>query len=68
MGLKRWATHQLQLGDLTALGRVAKGQHVDDPDRLARLRKRDFVSGSIDLPRITFTGRIALLIRRLIMS
>lgn len=65
MGIRRWATRNLQSGDLTALRRVAKWQHVDDPDRLARLRKRNFLTGSVDRPRVTIRGRVALLMKQL---
>ena len=66
MGIRRWATRHLQMGDLTTLKGVAKGQLVYDQHRLARLRERGFLTSSNDdSPRITITGRIALAAKRL---
>ena len=66
MRLRRWATRQLQHGDLTTLGHVAKGEHVHDAERLARLRQRSFIAAR-EPPRITIVGRLALLIKRLLI-
>lgn len=65
MGIREWATRGLYRGDLKALKRIAKGERVDDASRLARLCRRNFIAGSANHPRVTFSGRAALIARSL---
>ena len=68
MGLRRWATRQLQTGDLSALQDLKSGKRVESRSRIERLRSRGFVRGPVDTPQITLSGRIALIVRRVGMT
>jgi hypothetical protein len=62
--LRDWAAHELQTGDLTALGAIASDRTKPKDETLRRLFKRRFVSvrgGEID---VTLRGRVAVMIRR----
>lgn len=65
MGLRRWATRQLQSGDLSALQDLKNGKPIDSGSRIERLRSRGFVQGPLDKLRISLLGRIALVAKRL---
>jgi hypothetical protein len=67
VGLRRWATRQLQTGDLSALQDLKSGKPVESRSRIERLRNRGFVQGPAEKLRITAAGRIALIVRRLSM-
>ena len=69
VGIKAWATEKLRTGDLTTLAAITAGNISDDKVRIARLEKRGFIAvktnGSF---KVTLQGRIALLIKRLLLS
>jgi len=67
MGVKHWATRNLQSGDLTALREIAKGaQKAPQESQIARLQRRGFVALRKNRkPSVTPSGRLALLIRSL---
>ena len=62
--LRRWATRQLQTGDLTALQDIKSGKAIESHSRIERLRSRGFIGGPAEKPLITFLGRIALITKR----
>jgi hypothetical protein len=58
-------TLDLRLGDLTALAQIGKGWEQPTDSRVARLKRRQFVSvGRDGRIRVTLRGRIALMVRR----
>jgi len=65
MVLRRWATRQLQTGDLTALRDLKSGKAIEGRPRIDRLRGRGFVRGPIEKLRITLLGRLALIAKRM---
>jgi hypothetical protein len=60
-----WARKDLQRGDLNALRELKRGWGTPSPDRLERLRDREFIEeddrGTL---RVTIKGRAALLLGR----
>jgi hypothetical protein len=67
MILTRWATFDLRHGDLTALAEIAKGWDQSTDSRMARLKRRQFVSvGRDGQIRVTLRGHLALMVRRVI--
>jgi hypothetical protein len=66
MVLTRWRTLDLRRGDLTALAEIAKGWYEPTDSRIARLKRRQFVSvGRDGQIRVTVRGHMALMVWRL---
>jgi hypothetical protein len=65
MLLRRWATHKLRFGDLTALGELARRSEKPNNLCIERLSRRRFIlvrpDGQVSL---TLRGRMALKFRR----
>jgi hypothetical protein len=60
-----WARKGLQRSDLSALRELKRGWGVPSPDRLERLRDREFIEELDDGNlRVTTKGRVALLLGR----
>jgi hypothetical protein len=65
MVLTRWLTFDLRHGDLTALAEIAKGWDRPTKSRVARLKRRQFVSvGHDGQVHVTVRGHVALMARR----
>lgn len=62
---RTWATYKLKPGDLTALVSIASRRVRADEARLARLRRRGFVTERSDgSVAVTIRGRLAIAIKR----
>ena len=68
VGAKTWATDKLRAGDLTALAAIATSRGHADEGRILRLQERGFIARQQDRSfRVTPRGRVALLIKRLML-
>jgi hypothetical protein len=66
MGLFKWATRGLQVGDLSALRELARGWRPPEQDQMERLLSRGFVkTGDDGRSAVTLLGRVALYVRSL---
>lgn len=66
MALREWATKELNRGDLTSLAEIAGGRRgLADKERLQRLLDRGFIIEHEEGVRITASGRMALLVRKI---